>query len=195
MTVPMIPDCYESDWQLARGLSESEIIPKVFHKKPADCFLVIGVAKTLGISLLQAFSSVYVLGGKVGIDAKLMIGLANHSGVFSEPIDFKVEGEGKEIRATAFTKLAATGRDVSVTISWRTAELEGWTRNPKYLSMPEQMLKYRAATFLTRLYCPEVLAGLQTQHEVEDVAHAVRQPLKSRLQQLNAQITKQGVAK
>ena len=179
MTVPMIPDRYESDWQLARGLSESEIIPKVFHKKPADCFLVIGVAKSLGIGLLQAFSSVYVLGGKVGIDAKLTIALANRSGVFSEPIDFRADGEeGKDLRVTAFSKLSVTGRDVSVTITWHTAELEGWTRNPKYKSMGTQMLKYRAATWLSRLYCPAVLAGLETRDEIEDRSYAGRAPSK-----------------
>ena len=109
MTVPMIPDRYESDWKLAQALAESEIIPRVFHKKPADCFLVIGVARTLGVSLLQAFSSVYILNGKPGLDAKLTIGLGNNSGILSEPIDFKVEGAaGKDLRATAFTKLRAT---------------------------------------------------------------------------------------
>ena len=36
-------------------------------------------------------------------------------------------------------------------------------------TMPEQMLKYRAAAFFARTECPEVLMGFQTAEEVQDV--------------------------
>jgi hypothetical protein len=35
--------------------------------------------------------------------------------------------------------------------------------------MPELMLRYRAATLFGRLYCPEILMGLQTTEEAIDV--------------------------
>ena len=49
------------------------------------------------------------------------------------------------------------------------AKAEGWTANPKWKNMPEQMLGYRAASFFARMYCPEALMGLQTYEEVEDI--------------------------
>ena len=36
--------------------------------------------------------------------------------------------------------------------------------------MPELMLRYRAAAFFGRLYAPEILMGMQTAEEVQDVA-------------------------
>ena len=35
--------------------------------------------------------------------------------------------------------------------------------------MPEQMLRYRSATWLIRLHCPEVLLGMQASEEIQDV--------------------------
>ena len=47
------------------------------------------------------------------------------------------------------------------------AKKEGWTKNAKYQSIPEQMLRYRSAAFLIRLYCPEVMIGVPTAIEIE----------------------------
>ena len=38
---------------------------------------------------------------------------------------------------------------------------EGWTKNSKYKSIPEQMLRWRSSAWLINLYRPEVLLGLQ----------------------------------
>ena len=35
--------------------------------------------------------------------------------------------------------------------------------------MPRQMMMYRAASFFARAHCPEVLLGIQTVEEVQDV--------------------------
>jgi hypothetical protein len=47
------------------------------------------------------------------------------------------------------------------------AAADGWTRNSKYKSIPEQMLRWRAATRLINLYMPEVLFGLGVREEAE----------------------------
>jgi hypothetical protein len=47
------------------------------------------------------------------------------------------------------------------------AKADGWTRNSKYQSIPEQMLRWRAATRLINLYMPEVLFGLGVREEAE----------------------------
>ena len=49
------------------------------------------------------------------------------------------------------------------------ARQEGWTKNSKYQSMPEYMLKNRAATFFGRQYIPDLLLGVQTSEEVVDI--------------------------
>jgi len=38
----------------------------------------------------------------------------------------------------------------------------------KWLTMPQQMLAYRAAAFFARVYCPSELMGFRVEGEVED---------------------------
>jgi hypothetical protein len=39
----------------------------------------------------------------------------------------------------------------------------------KWKTMPELMLKYRAAAFFGRLYCPEIMMGLYSADETIDI--------------------------
>ena len=52
------------------------------------------------------------------------------------------------------------------------AKDEGWLSKAgsKWKTMPEQMIKYRAAAFFARVYCPNVLMGFKTAEEIADVA-------------------------
>lgn len=58
-------------------------------------------------------------------------------------------------------------------ISIRMAIEEGWyTKNgSKWQTMPKQMLMYRAASFWTSAYAPEISMGMRTIEEVEDVEY------------------------
>ncbi|MNR19877.1 hypothetical protein D3C85_1366920 [compost metagenome] len=52
--------------------------------------------------------------------------------------------------------------------------------------MPEVMLRYRAASLFGRLYAPELLMGLQSQEEAEDIAAGqAREVQGSRLQSVS----------
>ncbi|WP_323042880.1 hypothetical protein [Gemmobacter sp.] len=69
-------------------------------------------------------------------------------------------GKGNAISMTAFATLKRTGKRVSITLDLATAKAEGWTKNSRCQSIPEQMLRYRTAAFLIRLYCPEVMIAM-----------------------------------
>lgn len=65
----------------------------------------------------------------------------------------------------------ATGERLeSAEISMEMAVKEGWYQKngSKWQTMPEQMLRYRAASFFGRIYAPEVLMGIRTQEEEFD---------------------------
>jgi hypothetical protein len=59
------------------------------------------------------------------------------------------------------------------------AKKEGWfNRNgSKWQTMPELMLRYRAATFFSRLYCPEITMGMHSREEVEDITYEEVTPI------------------
>ena len=49
------------------------------------------------------------------------------------------------------------------------AKEEGWASNKKWQTMPETMLRYRAASFFSRAYCPDLTGGI---HSVEELAES-----------------------
>ena len=51
------------------------------------------------------------------------------------------------------------------------AKAEGWLdkSGSKWKTMPQQMLQYRAASFFARVFCPDILMGVQTADEIRDV--------------------------
>lgn len=53
------------------------------------------------------------------------------------------------------------------------AKAEGWLdkAGSKWKTMPELMMRYRAAAFFGRLYAPEITMGMHTTEEVIDIQH------------------------
>jgi hypothetical protein len=58
------------------------------------------------------------------------------------------------------------------------AKAEGWVdkNGSKWKTMPELMIRYRAAAFFGRLYTPEIMMGMQTKEEILDIQHADLSP-------------------
>ena len=147
-------------WRHATGYSQSQMVPAHFQNNVQDCFVVVQLALELGIAPLTALQNVFMIGGRPSYTAKFAVALANRAKVFAGPIRWKIEkGEKKEdLEVTAYAPLN-DGDTAEVTLSYRTAMAEGWTRNKKYSTIPEQMLRWRSAKWLIDLHCPEILLG------------------------------------
>ena len=162
-------NAFEHTWRVATAFSKSKLVPKHFQDKPEDCMVALMMANQLNIDPYSALQNLQMISGKVGFSSAFAIALANDRGSFAAPITWDVEGKGESLVVTAKAILKKTKEEVKVSISMTTAKKEGWTRNTKYQSMPEQMLRYRSATWLIRTHCPEVLLGMQSSEEIQDV--------------------------
>lgn len=81
-------------------------------------------------------------------------------------------GNLENICMVAYTKeKGSTEELVSTEVSILMAIQEGWydKNGSKWVTMPEKMLKYRAASFWTNEYAPEISMGMKTEEEVEDI--------------------------
>lgn len=164
---------FEHTWRVATAFASSKMIPKQFQNKPEDCMVALMMAQQLEVNPILALQNLQVIHGNVGFNSSFAIALANDRGNFREPITWTSEGSGDNLAVTAHTILR-TGKEISITVGMDTARKEGWTSNPKYKTMPEQMLRYRSATWLIRLHCPEVLLGMQASEEIQDVQPTVQ---------------------
>jgi hypothetical protein len=156
-------------YKFAEILSSSDIVPSHYRNKPANCFIAVQTAYRMNMDPMLVMQNTYVVSGKLGMNTAFAISLANNSGIFENGIRYKLEGTGENMKATAYAILKKGGDEISYTFTFAMAKAEGYTRNPKYRTMPDLMLRYRAATLLIRTHVPEVINGMHTVDELEDV--------------------------
>ena len=198
---------FEHLWRVAKSFSMSRMVPQHFQGKPEDCMVALMMAQQLQVNPLLALQNLQVVNGRTGFSAAFAIGLANQRGPFQGPITWDSQGQGDDLQVTAKAVVKSTGEVVTATVSMAMAKAEGWVKNPKYRSIPEQMLKYRAATWLIRLHCPEVLLGFSTDDEAATlppqtgagvsqvrVVDETPAPQASIVEKLNQQIRQKAVA-
>lgn len=157
---------------LAVKLSKSDLLPPHFKGKPENVLLVLALAQNLNINPVMALQQVSVISGRPCLQASLMISLLNSSGKIKGPLRFEWIGQPASHERGCIAKAtdAATGETVqSEPVTLGMAQAEGWTRNPKYKSLPDTMLKWRAASFFVRTFYPEVVLGLHSEDEMTDV--------------------------
>lgn len=155
----------------AKMFAQSELVPKHYRGNPANVLVALDYARHIGESALAVMQATFVVHGALGFKSEYLIGRANSSGIFDEPIQYEEEGTGAQYRVRAGAPLRGKmlwGPWVSAAM----AKAEGWTKNSKYASMPELMYRYRAATFFVRQTCPQVVMGARTVEELQDVAAA-----------------------
>lgn len=172
---------FREAFEMARYLSASSLVPQQFQGQPhvGDCLIALEMAQRIGASPLAVMQSLYVVHGRPAWSAAFLVACLNATGRFS-PLRFRMVGEaGQDSRGcVAWAVDRADGERLegpAVTIAL--ARAEGWyaRSGSKWQTMPEIMLRYRAATLFVRLYAPEVSLGMQTGEELEDIGP--RQPI------------------
>lgn len=164
------PEVHNYAEAIAKKLATSSMIPASFQGKPQDCLIALIMADQLKVNPVTLMQEMYVVHGRPALSAKFLISLAHKHGVFKSHIGYEVTGKGDDLAVKAYATMH-DGSTAETTVSMKMAAMEGWSKkNTKYQSMPEHMLKMRAASFLVRQYCPEITMGFTTKEEVEDVA-------------------------
>lgn len=170
----LTPSTLDEAWRYATALSRTSFVPEAYRGKPDDCLIAIDTAMRLNVAPLMLLQNSYIVHGRPGMEAKLVIALVNNSGGFTDPLEYEVEGDDpaeKSYRVRAFATRASTGKVLyGPWITWSIVKAEGWDgkSGSKWKTMPGLMFAYRAAAWFARIHCPEVLMGMQTVDELED---------------------------
>ena len=163
-------DTFQLAYQMAKGLSQSTLVPQQFQNNPANCLIALEQANRLNISPLVCMQNLYVVSGKPSFSSSFIIGLINASGKYDMELQFdEEEKDGKPYACTCWTE--KDGRKVTgIKITMDMAEKEGWSKKngSKWVTIPQVMLRYRAASFFARMNCPELSIGLYSKEELDD---------------------------
>jgi len=156
--------------RIAVMFSKSDLVPKKFQNNVGNCIIAIEMAQRMGASNLMVMQNLDVIQGKPGFSSTFLIACINACGKFS-PLRYEEDNEeGRRCRAWAFDK-ANQEKIYGAWVSMNMAKLEGWLdkNGSKWKTMPELMMRYRAAAFFQRQFAPEISMGLHTVEEIIDI--------------------------
>ncbi|VFR20263.1 FIG00464084: hypothetical protein [plant metagenome] len=169
----------------------------------ANSVVALNMAQRMGADPLMVMQNLYIVEGRPSWSSQWIIAAINGCGRFS-PLRFRIESRGEreiEYKSTYWedrerkTRVGKVKINDKVCVAWaieketgeiiespavsiEMAVLEGWyTKNgSKWQTMDEVMLRYRTASFFGKLYAPELLMGLQTVEEAQDIIEASAGP-------------------
>ena len=169
----------------------------------ANCLIALNMANRMGYDPLMIMQNLYIIEGRPAWSSQFIIAAINACGKFS-PLRFEIvkhgmtdveytvtQGYGKNktsenvktqvenVSCVAWAIEKATGERIeSAKIDMVMAVKEGWygKNGSKWQTMPEQMLRYRAAAFFGRIYAPEILMGIYSADEVRDFVDVTPAP-------------------
>lgn len=156
-------------FNLANKLTESNMVPAHLQKKPIDVFLVLQLAFRAKIDPWTALQKMFVVHGKPGMESQLVIAMANSAGVFDGPIRYRKVSDAPNLGYVAYAKTRDGDTVEGPVVDMEMARRADWTKNKAYQTMPELMIRYRAAVMFIRQTCPEVTFGMYAKEELEDI--------------------------
>jgi hypothetical protein len=164
---------FEDAQRIAKALASSTLIPPQFQGQQgfANCLVALEIAGRMNISPFLCMQHLHIIHGRPSWSSAFIIAMVNGCGRFT-PLRFEISGEGDNLACYAVATDIKTQQELKgPTITMLMAKKEGWSSKSgsKWATMPELMIRYRAAAFWGRLFAGDLLVGLQTQEEVIDV--------------------------
>lgn len=176
---------FEATMRIARMYAMSNFIPDSYKYKNgqpldansviANCTIALEMAARMKANPLMVMHNLYIVHGQPSFSSKFLIACINASKRFSA-LRYEFKGtEGADDYGCRVVAYEATDTKHKEPLAgdWITIDMaksEGWMskKGSKWATMPNQMLRYRAAAFWQRTYCPEISMGLITAEEVND---------------------------
>lgn len=166
---------FRETYEMAQVLSQVDLLPDTFRGKPSNVLIAIEISQRIKASFFAVAQNLYVVHGNPAWSSQFLISCINACGKFT-PLRYKTVGNDNDDShgIVAWAKDGSGEVLESTPVTMAMAKAEGWygKNGSKWKTMPEQMLRYRAATFFARAYCPEITLGMRTQEEIIDITPA-----------------------
>lgn len=166
---------FEHAQRVAKMIATSNLIPEAYRGKVENVMIAMEMANRIGISPLMVMQNLYIVKGTPGWSGSFVIALINGSKRFDDDLEFVFSGDGDSYGCTAIA--FKKGKKIESTkVDLKMVKGEGWLDKPgsKWKTMPDQMYRYRAASFFGKANTPDLLMGMQTAEEIIDIGHTVK---------------------
>lgn len=174
-TSSLIPASLKGDPNKEFGTPEQKV-QAAMQKTYANCTIALNMAQRMNADPLMVMQNLYIVHGQPSFSSKFLIACINKCGRYA-PLRYEFKGEQgtDDYGCRAYTyETSDVKHKEPIYGTWVTmgmAKKEGWTtkNGSKWLTMPDQMLIYRASAFFQRSNCPEISMGLSTSEELQDM--------------------------
>ncbi|ARV23361.1 recombinase RecT [Xanthomonas citri pv. glycines] len=161
------PQTFDQALTFADYLAESDLVPKDFKGKPANCLIAMQWGAELGLKPLQALQNIAVINGRAALWGDAVLALVRNSPV----CEFVEEWDVNE---TAHCKVKRKGeKEALVTFSMEDAKKAGLVgKQGPWTQYPKRMRQMRARAFALRDVFTDVLRGMAIAEEIMDIPQA-----------------------
>lgn len=166
---PFNPENLPQAMDLADKLAQSGLIPMPLRGKPADVLIVLMKGRELGLSPIQALSSIHVIEGKPVASAEMKVGLCVSR---RDVCEYFTLAHSSTTKATFRTKRAGS-EPVELTWTMEQAKQAGLQGKPNWQRHPEAMLRARCASALATAVYPDLVQGMLDEDEGDEVRERV----------------------
>lgn len=165
----LVPATMSEAFETAKLFAAGNLIPAALKGKPGDVLLVMLKGLELGLKPVQALSQIYIVDGKPGCSAQLKVALC-----LQQPkicTYFRLI-ESTDKKATYETQRAGS-KPVQLSFTIEQASAAGLTGKNNWRSYPSAMLRARASSALADAVYPDLVQGVATLDELDEVRERV----------------------
>jgi hypothetical protein len=154
--------------EFAKMAARSSMVPRDYIGKPENILIAIQMGSEIGLSPMQSLQNISVINGRPTLWGDAMLGLCRQSPVCKDVVE-RFEGEGKELTAICVAKRVGS-EPIEVRFSMDDADRAGLASKPgTWQQYPKRMLQMRARGFALRDAFPDVLRGMISTEEAQDI--------------------------
>lgn len=198
----LVPDIFRETIEVKKGANKGTLVKN--PSGIPNAMLALNVATQLDMDVLMVMGNMMVIEGRLSWSSQFVIAAVNRSKKFTairfdvvrdkDATEYEYVGKEWDAQQNRYSNVKRkvklinrtciawaiekeTGERVeSPEVSLEMAVLEGWygKNGSKWKTMPDVMLRYRAASFFGKLYAPDMLMGMPSEDELEDMLPEVQ---------------------
>lgn len=155
-------------YRMAQYIVASGFAPRGMEK-PESVFVAIQLGAELGLPPMAALQNIGVINGRPGIYGDAALGLVRASGLL-ESYSQEIAGTGDDRKCVVSVKRKGEPTPIISEFSIADAKRAGlWGKAGPWTQYPERMLLFRARGFALRDGFGDVLKGMHTTEELQDM--------------------------
>ncbi len=156
--------------EFAEIAARSQFVPKDYRNHPEDILLAVQLGSEVGLRPMQALQNIAVINGRPAVWGDALPGLCKASTVYQDLIETFENEDDPDFLIAVCIAIRRGSTPVTARFSVMDAKRAGlWTKSGPWQTYPRRMLQMRARSFALRDCFPDVLKGLISVEEAQDM--------------------------